>query len=115
MDDTNKEVKIIGAFLLGGIVGAGLALLLAPQSGKRTREDITRIATKAKRRAEDVAEDAAHTVKNVIYDVGELLSDVVGHGKDLTEDVKKKLLGAIEEGQKSFEEQKTKILKMVKK
>jgi hypothetical protein len=29
--------------------------------------------------------------------------------------VKKRLLGAIEEGQKSFEEQKTKILKMVKK
>ncbi len=115
MDDTNKGVKIIGAFLLGGMVGAGLALLLAPQSGKRTREDIGRIATKAKRRAEDVAENAAHRARTVMNDVGELLSDVVGHGKDLTEDLKKKLLGATEEGQKSFEEQKTKILKMARK
>lgn len=113
-DNTGRVAKGIGAFLLGGIVGAGLALLVAPQSGKRTREDIVRGATKAKRRAEDIAADAASSVKDVIQDAGELLSDIIGHGKDLTEDVKKQLLVVIEEGQKTFEEQKAKVLKMVK-
>ena len=39
----DKEKKAVAAALLilaGGIVGAGVALLLAPQSGQRTRKDI---------------------------------------------------------------------------
>ncbi len=114
MDNKDTGVKVVGAFLLGGIVGAGLALLLAPQSGKRTREDIAWVATKAKRRAGDIAEDVTHSVKHVLDDVNELLSGVISHGKDLTEDVRKRLLGIIEEGQKTFAEQREKILRSAK-
>ncbi len=32
----------ISGFLVGGLIGAGLALLFAPKSGKETREDIKR-------------------------------------------------------------------------
>ena len=30
----------LGSFLLGAVVGAGIALLIAPQSGEETRRDI---------------------------------------------------------------------------
>ena len=40
------------SFLIGGMVGGGIALLVAPKSGKRTREQLTRMAGDAKERAE---------------------------------------------------------------
>jgi len=39
-DDDNKTGTILIALLIGGIIGAGVALLLAPQSGKRTRKQL---------------------------------------------------------------------------
>jgi len=36
------------AFFIGGLVGAGVALLLAPQSGKETRQKIKELADDAK-------------------------------------------------------------------
>jgi len=39
-DDDNKTGTVLISFLIGGIVGAGVALLLAPQTGKRTRKQI---------------------------------------------------------------------------
>ncbi len=114
MDDGKRQAQIIGAFLLGGIIGSGLAILFAPQSGKRTREDIAWAANKVKRRTEDVAEDVAYTVKNVMGDLGGLLSDVIGQGKHLTEDVKESLVDIIENSQKTFAEQKAKLLAKAK-
>ena len=52
----------IGLFLLGLAVGAGLALLYAPQSGARTRADLRRATRRARRKAgalADAAKDAA--------------------------------------------------------
>ncbi|MEK7307738.1 MAG: YtxH domain-containing protein, partial [Nitrospirota bacterium] len=43
-----EEGKILGAFLIGGIVGAGLALIFAPQSGKKTRKDISRFTRRVR-------------------------------------------------------------------
>jgi gas vesicle protein len=39
-----KEKSLILPFLAGGLVGAGLALLLAPKSGRELRKDIKDIA-----------------------------------------------------------------------
>ena len=48
--------SLVASFLLGGIVGAGIAILLAPQSGRETREKI-------KEYAEHVKEKAAESVQ----------------------------------------------------
>ena len=50
----------IGSFLLGLAVGAGIALLFAPQSGEETRRNIKRSA----RRMKDAAEGAVGDVKD---------------------------------------------------
>ena len=39
-DDDNKTGTVLISFLIGGIVGAGVALLLAPQSGRKTRKQM---------------------------------------------------------------------------
>ncbi len=45
---TNKTINMMVPFLVGGVVGAGVALLLAPKPGKEIRKDIKRFATTTK-------------------------------------------------------------------
>ena len=43
------------AFLAGAIVGVGVGILLAPKSGKETREQLGALASKAQDKAADLA------------------------------------------------------------
>jgi gas vesicle protein len=54
----------VGSFLLGAVFGAGIALLLAPQSGLETRRDIKRRA----RQVSDAAKDAAGDLQDNVSD-----------------------------------------------
>jgi len=60
-DDSNSGT-ILMSFLIGGIVGAGLALLLAPYSGKKLRGKIVDMADDVK----DYAADYSKKLKNKI-------------------------------------------------
>jgi len=53
-DDRNRSLLV--ALVVGGLVGAGVALLLAPQSGKRTRQQIADLAEDLKDYATDLTE-----------------------------------------------------------
>lgn len=104
-----------GALLLtaGALIGAGAALLLAPQSGKDTRKDIARYAKKAKRGAEGVVGEFTDSVSGMVEAVGDKAEDILGKGKDLTLETKKELIGAIEEGRKQLDRQRVKLEKMI--
>lgn len=60
--DDNNSGTILIAFLIGGIIGAGLSLLLAPQSGRKTRKQIVDLAEEAR----DSASDYAKKIKKSI-------------------------------------------------
>jgi gas vesicle protein len=47
---------IVMSVVVGAVVGAGVALLLAPQSGKRTRTRISHMAEDVRDMAEDFAD-----------------------------------------------------------
>jgi gas vesicle protein len=64
---TNIGSTLIG-FALGAAIGAGFALLMAPDSGKRTRE---RLASTARR----LGEGAGHTLEQARDTVSELGAD----------------------------------------
>ena len=104
-----------GTLLLaaGAILGAGVALLLAPQSGKDTRKDIVRYAKKARNGAGGVVEDFADTVSGMVDAVGDKAEDILDKGKDLAYDAKMELIGAIAEGQKKLEKQRARLEKMI--
>ena len=58
MEKRGTKMLGVGLWLVAGaVVGAGLALLLAPQSGKATRRDIARLTKKAGRSAEVIVDD----------------------------------------------------------
>ena len=52
-DEHNRTVIV--ALVVGGLLGAGLALLLAPQSGRRTRQQIADLAEDLKDYATDIS------------------------------------------------------------
>ena len=52
----------VSDFLLGALIGAGVALLFAPRTGRETRADITRRARAAQDRVRDVAEGVTEQV-----------------------------------------------------
>ena len=106
---------MVGALMLvaGGIIGAGVALLFAPQSGKRTRRDICRIAKKTKHRAEEAVENFTDSLSNMVETVGDKASDLLDQGKDLAHDAKKEVLRAIEDSQEKLEKQRAKLAKMI--
>jgi len=87
--------SIFLAFLLGGIVGAGAALLMSPQSGRETREKIKGLAGDVKKKATEYAED-----------VKEKLSTAVEQGKGFVEEKKSLLATAIEAGKEAYEKEK---------
>ena len=53
-DSGTNLFAIVGAAAIGAAVGAGVALLLAPQSGEETREHLKQMAEKAKEHADEL-------------------------------------------------------------
>ncbi len=115
MAEDNNNSALVGALMLvaGGIIGAGVALLFAPQSGKRTRKDIVRFAKKTKHKAEDLVDDFTDTFSDLVEAVGDKAADILDEGKDLAHDAKKEVLRAIEDGQARLEKQRAKLAKLI--
>ena len=65
--DREAEVAtFLSGLVLGAIIGAGVALLTAPQPGRRTRRQIRRRAVEFRDGASDRWEDLADEVKGKV-------------------------------------------------
>ena len=74
--------EILIAFLAGTVVGAAVALMTAPQSGKRTRRQIKRTAEDVQSYLEDVGEDLMEKGRELIERGRETADETVkGIGK----------------------------------
>ena len=112
----HKENGVVAGTVLltaGALLGAGIALLLAPQSGKDTRKEIARYAKKARRGAEGAVGEFADAVSEMVDAVGVKADDILGKGKGLAQDARKELIVAIEEGQKKLEKQRARLEKLI--
>ncbi len=92
--------SIVLAFLAGGVVGAGVALLLAPQSGSETREKI-----------KDMADDVKQKAKGYAKQTADKVTEVVHEGKDVYEKNKSYIKSAIDAGKEAYEKEKEKLSK----
>ena len=61
------------SFILGGLIGAAVALLLAPKSGRQTREQIKDLVDDAKERAEDYYDKAKSQISTAMQKGAEIL------------------------------------------
>ena len=67
MSDQGKQVAKVAALIAGGaVVGAGMGLLFAPQTGAATRRDISRYAKKAQVKATRLSRAVQSGVKEAV-------------------------------------------------
>lgn len=88
--EVTKQRSILVPFLVGGLVGAGVAFLLAPKSGKDLRKDI-----------KDIAEDTRNRVTHTIE-----------KGKDLYVEGSAAVKSAIDAGKMAYTEEMEKHRKV---
>jgi gas vesicle protein len=87
-----------GSLFLGLALGAGLALLLAPQSGQDTRRAIARRAQRAQRAAQDFVEDVSGTVADKFNDVRATVEERIEATFDAVDAKKRQVTNAFEAG-----------------
>ena len=114
MDESDNKV-MTGALLVlaGAILGAGVALLVAPQSGKETRREITKYARKTRRKVEGVAGEVAESVSELAGVVEEKAEELLDKGKDLAKESRQAVLDALEEGQERIGRQRDRLAKLL--
>jgi gas vesicle protein len=93
-DEGFSTGSVLLAFLLGGVVGAGIALLVAPQSGAETRRKIKDLAEEAQEKA---TEFAAATKGKV--------NETVGKAKGFYEDKRSAITAAVDAGKQAYEKE----------
>lgn len=66
-----------GSFLIGALIGAGLAVLYAPRSGEQTRREIADGARRLRESAEETARKIQHSVSETIEELREEVTERV--------------------------------------
>ncbi|MDD2582543.1 MAG: YtxH domain-containing protein [Desulfuromonadaceae bacterium] len=113
MEDRDKKIAAAALLVLaGGVIGTGLALLFAPQSGSRTRKDILRYSKKVGNRADEVVDDLAANVSTMVEAISEKTDDLLEKGKDVAGGARKDLIRLIEEGASKLEKLRTMLRRM---
>lgn len=85
MSDRGGNAGFITGLVLGGLAGATLAMILAPQSGEDTRDLLVAKAREARERARDTAGDAGDLLargRQIVADAKARLDAAVAEGKD---------------------------------
>jgi len=90
--------SVVSSFLLGGLIGAAVALLVAPITGKEARGQIRDFAGDAKKKADDY-----------YGQIKEAVISTLENGKGLIEDKKQRITSAVHAGIEAYEKKKQEI------
>ena len=93
-EHTSRVKPVMSGLLIGGLIGAGTALLFAPKSGEQTRSDIQQKTIELRDRTADSVKDAVSQVKSKTRQVS---SDVLGKAQELTRRNKQALDNQLDE------------------
>ncbi len=86
------------AFILGGVLGASLALILAPEEGTHARQRLRRMARDWSEKTADITED-----------MRDRLEEAVEQGRDIYEEKKSLLTAAVKAGKDAMYKEREKL------
>lgn len=86
------------AFIMGGVIGAGAAMLFAPESGRRTRERLRDLAADMRDRTLDISED--------LRDKAE---DAIERGREVLDEKKSILSAAVQAGREAMQRERDRL------
>lgn len=107
-DDLNF-LAALGLIALGAIIGAGVALLLAPKTGEETRELLRDKGTDLARKAQERGSELARRAQDTLGDAQVKAQEYLGRGKEVVEEKSAQLRAAFEAGRSAMREEIAKI------
>ncbi|MEK7829329.1 MAG: YtxH domain-containing protein [Deltaproteobacteria bacterium] len=99
-ENNGNTMGMMFAFLVGGLIGAGLALLYAPASGEETRR---RLREQAAQKGDELKQGYATVIDTVEEGVGKV--------KEIIEDRKNEVAAAYQTGKEAYQREKAKYTK----
>lgn len=108
--NNNRGFGFIGGFLLGGVVGAAGALLLAPYSGEETRGQIRYEGVALKNRGKEFGDDRVHQVQKLVQQGQREIADVQARLGGAIDDQKDNLQDALDAGKNAASHRKDEMV-----
>ncbi len=102
MSDNSDFSAFLAGFIIGGLVGAATALLLAPQSGEETRTLIREKSIELKDKAQETSAEALARAEAALKEAQARYDELAQQAKTKAEEIKQR-------GQVILDEQKTKV------
>jgi gas vesicle protein len=99
-----KRETGIGPFLVGIALGAGAALLFAPQTGEETRRGIARSARRAQDAAQDFVGEVSGTVADKFNEVRASVEERIEATLDAVDDKRRRVSSAFHAGRAAARE-----------
>lgn len=97
-EDRFSAASVALGFILGGVLGASLALIFAPESGRRTRE-----------RLKDLAADVREKTRDVTEDIRDKVEEALDQGKEVYEEKKTLLSAAYQAGKEAMQRERERL------
>lgn len=98
------EAPAIAPFLVGLAIGAGAALLFAPRSGRATRRDIKRRATRVRDAAEDAVTEVRESIVDTFQQARQRVEDQLDSARQAIDLKKRQVTRAVDAGRAAAEE-----------
>ncbi len=90
--------SLLSGFLIGGLIGATVALMTAPQSGAETRAMIGDRANEMRDRAVNMANDTRDRATKAIASARDQATDVINKTRDRASDIAQRGANAVNPG-----------------
>lgn len=85
MASKNGNKNTLLALAIGAFAGAGIALLFAPQSGEKTRQDVRRLGKKALDKTQSLRVKLCSSIDNMAEEIWEKVQEDLDQGRKWTE------------------------------
>lgn len=125
MSQENSSKGLLLGFLAGGAIGAIVALLYAPKSGRELRsdirsksdeyyDDIERYYTDARDKAKDLINDGKKKSEKLISDAKVKSEELLKDAERIFNDARSKTEGYVAKGKETIDQEATKVKTAIK-
>jgi gas vesicle protein len=101
----------VAGVLTGAVLGASVAMLLAPWSGEETRDLLRARAREASNRAKDAVADVSDQARSAATDAATNVSGAIAQGAQAVDNVRRTLGDAADEGRAAAAAQRAELEK----
>jgi len=96
----------LAGLVVGGLIGAAVMMIYAPQSGAKTRKLLRKKAMALRNQASETAEDAKERAEDA-------LDGAVERAREASDELRERVEQIQKRGQKTFDQQKERVTEMV--